>query len=107
MFCPHCRSEYEEGIPICSNCGNLLTGALPPEPASGCVQFEEILATFNAVEIAIIKSLLDPEEIDYYFKSEFSNTMEPVAQPARLMVRKDQADEAREVLKGLRPSLPP
>ncbi len=77
-------------------------GALPPEPAPEYVEFEEILSTYNAVEIAIIKSLLDPEGIDYYFKSEFFNYMEPLAQPARLMVRKDQADEARDILKGLR-----
>ena len=102
MVCPHCRSEYEEGTHICSKCGNLLTGALPPEPVPDYVEFEEILATFNAVEIAIIKSLLDPEGIDYYFKSEFFNTMEPLAQPAKLMVRKDQADEARQILKELR-----
>jgi hypothetical protein len=73
-----------------------------PEPALDYVGFEEILATFNAVEIAIIKSLLDPEGIDYYFKSEFFNNMEPLAQPARLMVRKDQADEARQILRELR-----
>jgi hypothetical protein len=98
MVCPHCRSEYEEGAPLCPKCGILLRGALPPEPAPEYVEFEEILSTSNAVEIAIIKSLLDPEGIDYYFKSEFFNYMEPLAQPARLMVSKDQADEAREIL---------
>ena len=102
MFCPHCRSEYEEGTNICSKCGALLIGALPVEPAPEYVEFEEILATYNAVEIAIIKSLLDPEGIDYYFKSEFFSYMEPLAQPARLMVRKDQADEAGQILKELR-----
>lgn len=107
MVCPHCRSEYEEGANICSKCGILLIGLFPPEPAPDYVEFEEILATFNAVEIAVIKSLLDPEGIEYYFRSEFSNTMEPLAQPARLMVRKDQADETREILKGLRTSIPP
>jgi hypothetical protein len=102
MVCPHCRLEYEEGVHICSKCGILLIGLSPPEPAPDYVEFEEILATFNAVEIAIIKSLLDPEGIDYYFKSEFFNYMEPLAQPARLMVRKDQVQEARNILQGLR-----
>ena len=102
MYCPHCHSEYEKGTSICSECGTTLMGALPPEPAPEYVEFEEILATYNAVEIAIIKSLLDPEGIDYYFKSEFFNYMEPLAQPAKLMVRKDHAQEARDILKGLR-----
>jgi hypothetical protein len=93
---------YEEGIHVCSKCGVLLIGAPPPEPAPDYVEFEEILATYSAVEIAIIKSLLDPEGIEYYFKSEFFNALEPLAQPARLMVRRDQAEEAREILKELR-----
>jgi hypothetical protein len=75
---------------------------MPEESPSEFIEFEEILSTFSAVEIAIIKSLLDPEGIDYYFKSEFFNTMEPAAQPAKLMVRKDHAQEARDILKGLR-----
>jgi len=102
VFCPHCHSEYKKGIDVCSKCGVTLVPELPEESPSEFIEFEEILATYNAVEIAIIKSLLEPEGIDYYFKSEFFNYMEPLAQPARLMVRKDQAQEAREILKELR-----
>jgi hypothetical protein len=77
-------------------------GVPASEAAPEYVEFEEILSTYNAVEIAVIKSLLDPEGIEYYFKSEFFNYMEPLAQPARLMVRKDQVQEARNILQGLR-----
>jgi hypothetical protein len=102
MYCPHCHSEYKKGIDVCSQCGVTLVPEMPEESPSEFIEFEEILSTFSAVEIAIIKSLLDPEGIDYYFKSEFFNTMEPAAQPAKLMVRKDHAQEARDILKGLR-----
>lgn len=64
--------------------------------------YEEILATFNPADIAMIKSLLDSEAIDYYFKGEFFNFVEPLIQPARLMVRQDQMDVAKEILSDLR-----
>ena len=66
------------------------------------IEYEEILATFNPADIAIIKSLLDSEDIDYYFKGEFFNFVEPLIQPARLMVRQDQAQSAHEILSDLR-----
>ncbi len=70
--------------------------------APGVSEYVEILATFNPADIAIIKSLLDSEDIDYYFKGEFFNFVEPLIQPARLMVRQDQAQSAREILADLR-----
>lgn len=63
--------------------------------------YEEILATFNPADIAMIKSLLDSEDIDYYFKGEFFNFVEPLIQPARLMVRQDQVQIANEILSDL------
>ncbi len=50
--------------------------------------------------VAIVKSLLDEEEIDYYIVGEFSVSKAP---NQKLMVRKDQAERAREILKDLEP----
>ncbi|MGD0917621.1 MAG: DUF2007 domain-containing protein [Thermodesulfobacteriota bacterium] len=104
MFCAKCRTEYVEGVTVCADCGVPLVSVLPPEPAESpeYVEFEEILFTFNAGDIATIKSLLDNEDIVYYFLGEFFNYAQPLAQPARLMVRRDQAQEAREILKDLK-----
>lgn len=63
--------------------------------------YEELLATFNPADIAIIKSLLDSEAVDYYFKGEYFNFVEPLIQPARLMVRQAEAETAREILGDL------
>lgn len=104
MFCPECRTEYVEEISVCADCGALLVPELPTEAESEWpenVGFQEILATFNAGDIAIIKSLLDSENIDYYFHGEFFNYIEPLVQPARLMIRADQVQEARGILKDL------
>jgi hypothetical protein len=62
------------------------------------VDYEEILSTNNAADIATIKSLFDSEGIVYYFLGEH------FAFPIRLMVNKDQVEEARELLKDLNAS---
>ncbi len=103
MYCPKCRTEYVDGITVCADCGTALTTApleQEREP-SETEEFEEVLTTFNAGDIAIIKSLLDGESIDYYFRGEFFNYVEPLVQPARLMVRKDQVGAVKDILKDL------
>lgn len=68
----------------------------PDEPT-----FVKILSTFNPFDIAIIKSLLDPEGIEYFFLGEHFNYVRPLADPAVLMVRRDQEDTVREILRDL------
>ncbi len=101
MFCPECRTEYREGFDTCTDCGIPLVSELQPEPAPERLEFEEILTSLSASEIAMIKSLLDTEGITYYFRGESSYSFAP---PTRLMVQKDRADEAREILNGLETS---
>ena len=102
MYCPQCRTEYVEGISVCADCGVPLIAKLDEDSASSqWGEFEEILTTFNAGDIALIKSILDGEDITYYFSGEESNYMLPLTQPPKLMVRKDQAEQARGVLEDL------
>ncbi|HAX99347.1 MAG TPA: hypothetical protein DCY12_10790 [Candidatus Atribacteria bacterium] len=95
MFSPKCKSEYQEGVVICCDCNISLVSALKREPKLEFVDYEEILFTNNAADIAVIKSLFDSEGIVYYFLGEH------FAFPIRLMVNKDQAQEARELLRDL------
>ncbi len=115
MFCPQCRTEYREGFYKCVDCGASLVSELPPEPAtelqpelapefppepvSECVEFEEILTSLSASDVAMIKSLLDSEGITYHFQGESSYSY---ALQTTLMVEKDRANEAREILEGLK-----
>ena len=105
MFCPNCRAEYREGFEICDDCNVSLVAELPPEPETEYVDYEEVLTTFNSAEIALMKSLLDSEDIPYFFHGETFVQMTGLAVPAKLMVRKDQAETARELLKDLKLSL--
>lgn len=68
---------------------------------NGAAGYEEILRTYNPIDIAMVKSLLDQEGIDYFFRDEHFGYAYPFAQPARLMVRREQAFEAREILREL------
>ncbi len=103
MYCPKCGTEYVEGVIVCAECGIPLTDHPPAEdqrlPES--LEFEELLTTFNAGDIAIIKSLLDAESIEYFIQGEHFLYVDPMALPARLIVRKDQVNEAKEILQDL------
>ncbi len=98
MFCPNCRTEYVEGKKTCSDCGATLVPVLPEEPHDE-IKFTQILATFNLVDIAMIKSLLDNADIEYTFFGENFNQAEQLVQPAKLLVRDDHVDLAKEILK--------
>ena len=96
MYCPKCMAEYVEGILVCADCGVALTSELPAEPSFDYVDYEEIPEVLNAGDVAIIKSVLDSDSIDYYIEGEFS----PYG-IHRLMVLKEQVEEAKDILKDL------
>ena len=101
MFCPQCRTQYKEGFYTCKRCGVSLVSELPPGSAPGSLEFEKVLVFLGPGDVAMIKSLLDSEGLAYYIKGD-----SPESDDRVLMVRRDQADEAREILKGLKLSQP-
>jgi len=62
--------------------------------------FVEVLSTFDPLLLSFARSLLDGEGIEYYIKGEHSSFIEPV-EPVRLLVRKEQFETARDILKEL------
>ncbi len=105
MFCPKCKSEYREGFSVCADCNVNLVSELPHEVGPEYIEYEEVLATYNPADVALIKSILDAEEIIYFFHGENFMHVEPLVQPARLMVDKKKAGVARELLKDLNLSI--
>ncbi len=63
--------------------------------------FEPVFTTFNKGIMALIKSLLDAEEISYYIDNENAaiSSMGAVGGAMTVMVAKDQVEEAKEILK--------
>ena len=98
MFCPECKSEFIEGIIKCPECNITLIDELPEELQAEFIDYKEVLATYNPADIAFLKSFLESEGIKYFFKGEHFMHVRPLADPARLMVRSDQVDEAVELL---------
>ena len=101
MFCPDCRTEYREGFTVCADCNVNLVEVLLPEPEPEFIDYKEVLYTYNPADVAFLKSLLESEGIQYFFKGENFMYMRPLADPERLMVRTDQVDEAVALLKNV------
>ena len=62
------------------------------------VEMVEVFSTYNPGDIAFVKSVLDGEDIHYYFQGENTAMLVAAGAYARLLVRADQADRVREIL---------
>jgi hypothetical protein len=106
MFCPKCRAEYREGVKKCGECDVSLVEVLPEKPKPiqeplKDIEFVSVVRSFNPQDIAIIESILADSDIEYYIQGKEGMVVYPLVDPARVMVVKEQADEARDLLKDL------
>jgi len=60
-----------------------------------------VLKTFSLSDIAFIKSVLDYEEISYYFIGERLLELTTVLEPALLIVKRDHVKTVLEILKDV------
>ena len=108
MFCPKCRTEYREGFYVCSDCNSDLLDELPevpPEPKPEFIEYVEVMGTYNPADVALIKSILEAEGITYYFNADHFMKVYLLGEQARLMVKKDEVEKAKELLQGLNLSI--
>ncbi|MGE5313818.1 MAG: putative signal transducing protein [Acidobacteriota bacterium] len=101
MFCPNCKAEYMPGVTECAECRIPLVESLPPETdhEKDVPKYVEALSTYNAGDIALIKSILDDAEVEYLLEGEYFNQVEPLVQPVKVMVPEEKMDVAKEMLK--------
>jgi hypothetical protein len=66
------------------------------------IEYVSILETHNAGDRVFLKSILDAEGITYFIQGEYVAPYVFNALPMRLMVKKDQANKAREILKDIK-----
>ncbi len=110
MICPECRAEYVGGVKICVDCGVPLVEHLPGEEPELTpldddapvvdheAGYEEVYAGRNVAEVSLIKTLFDDAGFDYLCVNENSPYS---SDPVRIMVRRDQVEEALVVLRSL------
>jgi hypothetical protein len=103
MFCPKCKSEYRDGFYKCADCGVDLVAQIPPEPEEevGYVDLVEVFSTYQQGDIAFIKSVFDGEGITYYFEGESSIMIVAGGAYARLLVKAEEVQRAKEILQEL------
>jgi hypothetical protein len=58
--------------------------------------------TYNPADLAIIKSILEENDIDYFTNGEWSGGVYPVAIGMEIMVAEDQLDQANELIEDFK-----
>ncbi|OVE78451.1 hypothetical protein BVX98_00105, partial [bacterium F11] len=102
MFCPKCRCGYTKGITECADCHVPLVDELPLDPTVEFVDYEEVMTTSNMNEIALVKSLLDRNNIKYHAqRSQFRSLSRVPNIPIRILIQKDQVEHARVLIADL------
>ncbi len=99
MFCPICKSEYREGFTLCDECTVKLVDELPEEKISQKENLIEIAASLQKSDVAIIKSILDAENIDYIFLHEALGSLYPIPETNKLLVPKKDQKRVKSILK--------
>ena len=99
MFCPICKSEYREGFTLCDECNVKLVEELPEETIPREEGLIEIAASLQKSDIAIIKSLLDAENIDYIFLHEALGSLYPIPETNKLLIPEKDQNRVKSILK--------
>ncbi len=104
MFCPQCKAEYVDGITQCSDCHVPLVWSLPEEqePEGEPVEWAPLVTSVNQADLALIKSLLDSENIVYYVQGEHHGIIQHGTNFGAIVhVEKRRLQDAKELIQAL------
>ena len=112
MFCPQCEQEYAWDVMVCPVCDVDTVDELPrlgPEPTPDA-ELVRVFATGDMGLIAIARSLLEGEKIDYFVRGDGLQDLFGLGRatsysfamgPAEFWVRADDAENVRVLLQDL------
>ncbi|HEY6626411.1 MAG TPA: DUF2007 domain-containing protein [Ignavibacteriaceae bacterium] len=108
IICPNCSSELKledeertSGKVHCPECEALIDFGVNPPKILNKENYIELLSSLNQGDIALIKSILDDSNVDYYVFGETLSSL-AMAQPTRFFVNESQLEEAKELLKDIK-----
>ena len=111
MRCPSCGEPVNWTFDECPNCASALRDARSAPPPDPNIRLTPVLSVANPALIALAKSLLDAEGIEYLVRGENVQDLfgwgqlgagfNIVTGPAEFVVREDDAQRARELLRNL------
>ena len=107
IICPNCNTELDlssderlSGKFHCPECEAFVDKNFDPPKIILKSNYVELLSTLNQGDIAMLKSLLDDGEIDYYVSGENFLSIRPLLEPAKIYVNETQTEQVKELLKG-------
>ncbi len=104
-YCPECKSEYEEGILKCSDCGAALVPQLEEEQEE--VHFPDetytlVYVSNQIIDVDMVKANLDGAGIESFILNQSdSNNLDATRQNAKLFVKAEDAEDALSFIKNL------
>jgi len=106
VICPKCESEIELseeeriiGKTHCSECSAFIDYTVVPPKILERENYTEILSSLNQGDIALIKSILEDGEVDYFILGENFLSVQPLLEPARIFVNDNQINKVQELFK--------
>lgn len=65
------------------------------------MEYLPLLSTYNAADLAFLKSVFEVEGIGHYFLGEFFNLVRPLVDPVRVMVRREDVGRAYTLIRDM------
>ncbi len=104
--CPNCQSElsisgdeFQSGGFRCPECDSFIVLLDGKPEVLADKNYVQLLSSLNQGDIAIIKSMLDDAEVDYYVTGENFLAVRPLLEPAVFYVDEKDLELAKDILK--------
>lgn len=104
--CPECSKMIELDIKerakwkfTCPVCGRFIDRKTYPDSNLEPIEYVFLAESLNLGDIGLLKSILNEADIDFFISGENFLNIDPLIQTAKLYVRKDRIEAAKEMLK--------